>query len=208
MSEFTSGNLYQKSSELEALLKASKADYYLRELNEKWNVFFLEDDWLKNEESIELLMRLSNTQPILHFEYAEDHGWRYIVFDQGKEIGSFVNNYDRLDALIWMLAEEKYPDVDPNDVLYLGSDSQERYNALKEEAEASMSSETMFDKCNVESFSLFDSDENVMRDLKKLFSYEEYQSKNIQVDVDRFKNLLGLNDLNWMSYRYLEMDEA
>jgi len=70
---------------------------FLYPVNDEWMGLLLADEPLIERDSIELLNNVSNITPMMHIYNADDHGWGFKVFNEGKMIAEFDCIYGTLD---------------------------------------------------------------------------------------------------------------
>jgi len=61
------------------------ADWFIHEVNRAWAGLFLQDEWLEQPETVELVKSLSTTAPLLFFFDADEYGWGYRLSAGGEE---------------------------------------------------------------------------------------------------------------------------
>ncbi len=61
------------------------ADWFIHEVNPAWAGLFLQDEWLEQPETVELVKSLSKAAPLLFFFDADEYGWGYRLFAGGEE---------------------------------------------------------------------------------------------------------------------------
>lgn len=193
MSEFTSG--YITLTEHLEIVREGNPKHILP-LNEQWLVFFMD-----NEED---MIRLSNEVPILGFYNAEDHGWGYTINHQEQVLSQLDISYELEHVALCNLIEDKYPDEDPVELLYINpgehaEDINELIGAYLTSEEYKDMVRKQFDKCNHESFSVFHVNDKDIAELNAKVSYAYSQSaESIHELVDYFKAILNLNEMSWI----------
>ena len=171
MSEFTTGNLFPRihSQQVDAFMQHQSQPFLIEPLNERWSALFLEDDWSNEPATVNMLMELSQNVPILHFQNAEDHGWSYRIFADGKEQAHFYDDYGLDHAMAIEIAEARYPDVDVQPFLYLEPEGQEVMRQLLEEVRKSSAYQSaltqQFQSKNVQAFAYFGMDAETLKAL-------------------------------------------
>ena len=89
MSEFSCGVLMRRNN-AEAVLQMPTnadqgADWFIHEVNPAWAGLFLQDEWLEQPETVELVKILSKAAPLLFFFDADEYGWGYRLSAGGEE---------------------------------------------------------------------------------------------------------------------------
>ncbi|WP_431087663.1 hypothetical protein [Paenibacillus sp. 8b26] len=199
MSEFTSGSL--------SLLKYKEAilDYdpmYMKDLNDKWFVFITKDTGVSEEIPVSLF-QISEKIPVLYFYNFEDHCWGYRVVYNSQEIASLHISYELVDTMIMKLAEERYPEEDHVEFLYIDPRGEKIRNELIEEVQRSNEYNEkivkQFTNCNLETFRLFELDNERIKQLDNILNnnyYTQLESKH-QL-VEGFKELLNIQEMSWI----------
>ncbi|AET61215.1 hypothetical protein HPL003_22455 [Paenibacillus terrae HPL-003] len=199
MSEFTSGSL--------SLLKHKEAilDYdpmYMKGLNGKWFVFITKDTGVSEEIPVSLF-QISEKIPVLYFYNFEDHCWGYRVVYNSQEIASLHISYELVDTMIMKLAEERYPEEDHVEFLYIDPRGEKIRNELIEEVQRSNEYNEkivkQFTNCNLDTFRLFELDNERIKQLDNILNnnyYTQLESKH-QL-VEEFKELLNIQEMSWI----------
>jgi len=211
MSEFTAGALFLNRDRevVEANLNAGGLEYILRGLNDNWSVFFLEDEFLYQPETVEQLRHVSQVTPILYFQNGGDHGWAYDFYDQGEVVASVAVSYETEFYMTQWWAEQRYPNIDVIGELLVSRDpeGQATWNAIRDEVLASdeykQTQLNQFAKANVDAFLRFGLSDEQITALRNLLTVS-YQETNPLEQVDEFKKWLGIEEMQWMSYRYAD----
>lgn len=214
MSEFTTGNLFlsKYTKPLQEQISSRSTASLVETLNQRWSVLFLEDDWLQQPSTVDLLLTLSQDIPVLHFNDAEDHGWGYRIFVEGREQAQFYDDYFLDHGMVIDLAEARYPDIDVQPFLYLEEAEQRIFPELLQEVRQSQAYQTayakQFERKHVQAFSHFEIDSDVIEALDHLLSPEGLQSEPLRnQEVSTFKRLLGITEMEWKSYHYVMLDK-
>jgi hypothetical protein len=212
MSEFTSGYICLASDKekLQASLKAldSKAiPYILHPVNEKYLGLFV-DGLNQNTATIagQLLIEASKQFPIMYFDNAEDHGWTYKLYVNRKIASQISLQYDLDENMVIGLLEQE---LEPNDGIdfYAHNDT----DAYRQKVHASivykLAIKLMYSKLNLGAFKVFGIDKQKIQQLKAILtsnSYHVFEDRKRQ--VDKFKEIIGIPEMGWISYRYLKRD--
>lgn len=199
MSEFTSGFLieHKHASKIE---KYAQKGAVLKRINKKWTAYLTPKD--DPSEVVDMSMEL----PVLYFNHAEDHGWEYQIFHEGKRIAHLYIDYEMDEGVILKLAQERYPDKDPIELLYLCGDT----NIMEElRSEVTDHFETLvhrlFQDANVECLSIFDIKAENMKELKLVLSQSGlFSSTSRFALVDAFKKNMQLEEMSWIRYDRIE----
>ncbi|AIG28064.1 hypothetical protein GOP56_11520 [Brevibacillus sp. 7WMA2] len=216
MSEFTTGVLYPRryESKLIKQLPDSKQPYFHKRLNDEWNVFFLEDEWVQTAETLQYLLDLSKLGvALLWFHDAEDSGWGFRLFEGGYEVSSATISYILDMELAEIEMKRRYPDlIDPDDYMK-EEDLRKEYDELidtiitsqiyRQEVQKGLS------RCKPQLFRSFLSPKQIQQ-LHSLFDTNilveidyETGSSLLYDSVDLFKEILGIEEMMWVNYSYL-----
>lgn len=210
MSEFTTGLLFlsKHKFKINERLTDKGMPFIIQSLNERWSGLFIEDDWLEKASTVDLMLELSKEVPLLNFQDAEDHGWGYRIFADGRELARFDDDYYFDHGLVIELAEQRYPDQgDIQLFLYEQPEGQQAFSSLMDEVHQSKEYHDAlaksFETRNVEAFAYFDIDPVKIAVLERLISVEGLKSEPPREEVGIFKETLGISRMSWMSYHYL-----
>ncbi|MDT0121598.1 hypothetical protein Q9R46_03025 [Paenibacillus sp. RRE4] len=209
MSEFTSGSVTLMKYK-EEILKYDPI--YIDDLNNQWFVFITKDTEV-SEEIPESLVRISEKIPVLYFYNFEDHGWGYRLVYNSKEIASLQIIYELIDTIIIELAEERYPEEDHIEFLYVDPRGENiRIELIEEVQSTNKYNEAIarqFINCNLEAFKRFEiADEQIQRLSQVLNAnyYSQLESKH-QL-VDEFKEVLNIQEMSWIQVDHLHESEV
>lgn len=199
MSEFTSGSLTLLKYKEEIL---EYDPIYIKDLNDKWFVFITKDTGV-SEEIPESLFRISGKTPVLYFYNFEDHCWGYRVVYNLQEIASLYISYDLVDSMIIELAEERYPEEDHIEFLYVDPRGDKIRTELIEEVQKSNRYneriEKQFTNCNLEAFRLFELDNERIRQLDNILNKNYYTQLESKYQlVEEFKEILNIEEMSWI----------
>jgi hypothetical protein len=181
-------------------------------LNRQWSALYFEDDWLQQPSTIQVLLTLSQEIPLLHFNDAEDHGWGYRIFAEGREQAQFHDDYSLDQGMVIALAETRYPDIEVEPFLYLEEEGQRVFQQLLQEVRQSEQFQAayakQFERKHVEAFSYFEVDSEKIEQLNQLISPDGLQSEPPRnEEVSKFKTLLGITQMEWKSYHYMKPEQ-
>ena len=213
MSEFTSGLLFlsRAISQVKPLLPSNPDSYFLEPLNDKWTGLYLADAWLQQPATLQLVLDISQHVPLLYFQNAEDHGWGYRVFCEGREVASFYNNYMlEREIKLWMpIAKKRFAQDDESEIQFIlfGSDTwdlQEIFFAeVRQTDEYRHLFEQQFRNTHTHTFALFEIAPEAITRIDRLLSMESFHTEAwTTVDVEQFKEAVGIMEMEWKGYRY------
>ncbi|UQZ86325.1 hypothetical protein SK3146_05618 [Paenibacillus konkukensis] len=197
MSEFTAGTLFRTSDFADETFGATLTDKDRIEiLNDTWSVILMEDEYLGDSATVEKLAGLSRKKPLLYFYNAEDHGWGFKVFDDGRITSSLDVSYDLEYSYFCKLAEERYPGEIPHALPKELTD--EMFEEVKRLPEFLKETEEQYAGVRPEAFQRFEID---IEELRDLFS-EEYRHhlEFIHDLVYEFKTIMGFKEMRWVNY--------
>ncbi|MCM3471946.1 hypothetical protein [Brevibacillus borstelensis] len=216
MGEFTTGMLYPRKYEPKVLiaLPKSRQPYFHRNINRDWNAFFLRDEWLETAHTLQFILNLSRQcVPLLWFHDAEDNGWGYRLFDAGFEVSSATISYS-LDA---DMAEAEfarlYPHINLHEAITESEDVRQMYDDILDRVarsdqyrrEVSKGIKRACPQC----FNRIVGPKQVQQlrslfDLQLLTDFDDDTGASLLYDsVDLFKEILGIEEMVWVSYSYL-----
>lgn len=136
MSEFTSGNLLL-SKDRNIIKQCNVSSLILKELNNKWAVFFTEDNYIESEVP-NYIIEVSKECPILYFYNYEDYGWGYRIISKGEEVAKLMINYSLEDDIITEIIQQRYPEIeDIFEFIYDEDEGREAYEKIREEINTS-----------------------------------------------------------------------
>jgi hypothetical protein len=207
MSEFTDGILFlnKDMEKAEQAANALSQPHLIRKLNEKWGVLLVEHFDIRKPGPANWLRKASQDFPMMYFDNAEDHGWGYNIFHEGREVASLYVNYE-LWWHMWLdLARKRYPNVDVMDSILHETDP--AIMAIRDEVLNSrgyfLASAEQFKNLGLEQFAVFDIPTDTIARLEETLKVEHYlQFKHHGDQVEAFKRLLGIVQMTWVSYHY------
>ncbi|MBE7896940.1 hypothetical protein G7L40_16360 [Paenibacillus polymyxa] len=199
MSELTSGSLSLLKYK-EAILKHDPV--YAEDLNDKWFVFITKDTE-ESEEIPESLFQISEKIPVLYFYNFEDHCWGYRVVYNSQEIASLHISYVLLDTSIIKLAEQRYPEEDHIEFLYVDPRGDKiRIELIEEVLRSNEYNEKIakqFTNCNLETFRFFELDNEQIKQLEDILNNSYYTQLESEHElVEEFKELLNIEEMSWI----------
>lgn len=207
MSEFTDGVLVLRKhgDEAQEALKSLNARHKFRDLNAQWSAIFVEEANPKVDPLRSWLIEFSRSFPILFFEHPADHGWGYRIFHGGHETAWLFVSYELIYSIYIDIVQKLYPGVDP----HVGID-RETAIAIQSEIEASDWYKeivlTRFQNSNIEQFASFELAPETLRELAQIVTVDRYLDTDSE-QVQQFKRVLNLKEMEWKSFHYLELDE-
>jgi hypothetical protein len=205
MSEFTVGmlSLRSQATAVATALDGTGLGYKQRSLNPDWTAFFLADEL--NEAAQERgLEAASRRAPVLWFVSAEDHGWSYRLWQQGREVAALEINYELTFTMASDRFAELYPDQDP----FENDETVARWTALREELDRSPAAteavRAQYQKANPEALGALELTAAQLTELKVLLSPNWGGEDGPWGQVHRFKEILGITEMNWLNYEWAE----
>ncbi|MEI7024425.1 hypothetical protein [Paenibacillus sp. y28] len=198
MSEFTAGILFRntKLKSVQAAVQPLSEDFRTGSLNEDWGVILLKDEYLESPETVETVKKLSEAAPLLHFHNAEDHGWGYTIFNEGRITASLYLSYEMEDRFFLDLAQQKYPDRNPHQ---LGEDiTVQLCEEIKAMPEYQEQFTRQFKSLHLDQFRLFQVD---VDDLEGIFDLEYIDQLEYSQDlVEEFKGIVEIQEMTWINF--------
>lgn len=174
MSEFTYGNII-RIVDMPKLLGILPIGTPTIKLNQNWCAFFTSEDgeFVASEQ----LKTLSIYCPILYFTNLEDHGWGFEVFQGGECISNLQVLYELLDGNF----EEMMVEYD--------------------EVEAPILEGYMNQNPNAEAFRVFGLNDEQIKSIEELLiGHLGFDDDDEFVAVEKFKELLGIEEMNWIRH--------
>jgi hypothetical protein len=212
MSEFTDGYvlLAADNEKLQASLKAldeKGIPYILHRLNAKYLGLFIDfagtNQFYKN-----WLADCSKQFPIMYFANF-DEGWSYELYTNSQVISQISVRYT-IDYIMVCELIEKELGQD-------GADYQARHNGeldtyytrIRSSIEYKQAIEAMYSNLNLGAFKVFGLDKNEIKQLKALLRPNLYlvHENGIWKQESEFKEIIGIPEMGWKSYRYLKRDK-
>lgn len=212
MSEFTAGLLYLNEDAEQIDLQLDGLEYITDHdvLNDRWNVAILTlDAWQalaepggRNASTVRLILAVSRQAPLLFFYNAEDHGWGYRLYHRGEETARFDLSYEADYYLAEAALRRAHPGQDVHDVC-----SGEAWEAAQNEARQSEAYLTQLRNgiahAQPEAFRAFGLTDDAIAELRSLLSeaslMEALRGDNFQEPAERFKTLLEIEEMSWLS---------
>lgn len=216
MGEFTTGVLYPRKYEPKVLhvLPKSRQPYFHKNVNNEWNAFFLQDEWIETAQTLQFLLQLSGQcVPLLWFHDAEDSGWGFRLFDGGYEVSSATISYSLEVEMAESEFARMYPDVDLHEEIVESDEVRQNYEDILDRIVRSeyFRQEVMkgLKRFRPHCFGRFVGPKQVQQlrslfDLQLLTDIDEETGGSLLYDsVDLFKEILGIEEMMWVNYSYL-----
>lgn len=177
MSEFTYGNIIRAVDKTKLVEHLPTGTPTLM-LSEDWFAFFTSRDgeFMASQQ----LETLSAHCPILYFTNLEDHGWGFEIFYKGEVVSNLQVLYELMDGEVVELLEEF------------------------EEAGASVWDGYMKQKPRAEAFRVFGLKEEQIKSIEELFAGNLAFDEEEFVAVEKFKELLGIQEMSWIRFERTE----
>ena len=109
---------------------------------------------------------------------------------------------------MWMeLAEQRFPGID-----IVQHETEPEITAIRDEVLNSRAyleaAAEQFNYLNLQQFKLFGTSPNAIAELEKVLTVENYLNPQYLIrQVEEFKRLVGISEMEWVSYRYATKDE-
>ena len=206
MSEFTIGVLFLSADEPLVKAEALKTGvgHVIRPLNSKWSTLFLEDERLEKTKTREALAAISGLVPLLRFFNDEDRGWGYDMWDKGSKVATFYFDYEVLYKAAESVAEARHPGVNIWD-----EEGRPHWDGVIREAKQAPAFQQQFADINVGWLRLFELNSiELARAGEALSPQFPDVFESPWARVETFKKALGMEEMSWMSYQYLEREGA
>ncbi|WP_232698262.1 hypothetical protein [Brevibacillus daliensis] len=216
MSEFTTGVLYpiRYENKMITYLQALTQPYFHKRLNEDWNVFFLEDEWVEMAETLYSLLALSKKGiSLLWFHDAEDSGWGFRLFEGGYEVSSATISYTLDVELAEAEMKRRYPTLIMFDEHHEDEKLRREYEEIADSITHTHQYRQEVEKgllrCKPQAFRTFLSAKQVQQlhsllDSSLLAETDVETGSSLLYDsVDLFKEILGIEEMMWVNYSYL-----
>jgi hypothetical protein len=201
MSEFTEGILFL--SENVSVIEPEAhifQPFLIQQLNDKWTGLFRE--YSNIFQLKEGLKQLSNRVPLLYFQHPADHGWGYNIFTEGQEVASVYVSYELDFQMMMDIIEARYSD-DPVPFWIENEEIGRQIRAEVEGPEAyHQAVARQYENRNVQAFQAFGFDETTIKSLEEVITPTYFLEKRLG-QVEAFKRLIGIEEMSWMSYKYL-----
>jgi|GEM_PF-5015355 len=187
-------------------------EYLIHQVNNKWSALLIEDSVL-NFGYMTIRNWLENTAkivPLLVFNYGEDHGWTYSLLVDGVIVSQVNINYEIEWYFAYSFLEAKYPHL-AGDVyeLFETEDIPSLYENIRKSTEYVQAVEKMYSDHHPEQFLVFDMSDEQINQLSDEISVGKFNEsfESMQQQVNKFKKILQLEEVTWMSYRYFKKDQ-
>jgi hypothetical protein len=213
MSEFTNGYVLLASDKdkLETHFEAlslMKKDYIPQPLNTKYLGLFIDVSTILDELALHIwAMNCSNQFPIMYFDNAEDHGWTYKLYSEGQLGSQITVNYGLEDEMVFKLLEKELGHHDVGEY-YAHNDMDAYYEKVHASRAYKQAIKAMYSNLNLSAFRVFGIDSEKIQQLKSILtstSYHVFEERKRQ--VIKFKEIIGIPEMEWISYRYLKRDK-
>ncbi|MGG1639668.1 hypothetical protein MHH56_01240 [Paenibacillus sp. FSL K6-3182] len=199
MSEFTSGSL--------VLNKHRKAieDFnpiFIKPLNDKWSLFFTEGTEVSDTYP-EDIIKMTAGVPLLYFYNFEDHGWGFTILHQSRVVSAFDYSYEEDEIELQNYVQERFPEEEAIELLYLNPDSDAFRVKILEEFYMEHSKEDKVKKLimslDVDAFALFNIDSGGLDRLRDMFRIESLVSLQDRFTlIDDFKATIDIKEMCWI----------
>jgi hypothetical protein len=211
MSEFTAGILFLKDGQsmVGNWITGKNLPHYLRSLNQKWSVLCLEDQYLSKPDTLSMMLELSKSLPLLHFQYAEEHGWGYKVFINGEQIADFDDDYAYEHRIVCEIVSEQYPEEkDIPSFLYFDDRGRGVLSKIEASPEYAERIWRRFSRKNLQSLSHFGIDDKTIKMLNELLTAKNLNREEPHdEEIKAFRQALSINEMYLMSYYHLHRPE-
>ncbi|MDO3412194.1 hypothetical protein QWJ34_20695 [Saccharibacillus sp. CPCC 101409] len=210
MSEFTWGHLIlnRDLDKVEAFRPVK-----VKTLNDKWSVFFTPESRIGDDRTAEVLKAESDI-PILSFENAGDYGWGFAITRGGKVLSRFELSYMAEDQDLVELTERDYPGEEPSELLYMSENSSKIYAEMLGKLRAVYPLRQRIEKWlapfSADAFREFDLSEEQVERIGRLLNADhltQVWEKEVLKIVEQFKEIVGIEEMNWISPDYEDEDE-
>jgi hypothetical protein len=150
------------------------------------------------------LEQVSEKFPVLVFHNTEDYGWGFMLFDFGNAVAKVEVNYALDWNMVYDLLEQEFPELaGKTDALFNRHNIQDYYKKVRGSHEYQDAIDKMFKNFNAETFSAFGMCDDDIKLLKSEITSSSYRDKLFD-QVEKFKKLVGIEGMDYMSYRYLK----
>lgn len=201
MSEFTEGILFlsenapvieQHAHVFQPFLIHQLNDYWIGLFREYSNFFQLKEE----------LKQLSIKSPLLYFQHPADHGWGYNVFVESQEVASLHVSYELDFQMMMDIIEARYSD----DPVPFWVENEEIGRQIRAKVEASeayhQAVARQYENRNVQAFRVFGFDNTTIKGLEEVVTATYFLDKQME-QVKAFQRLIKIEEMSWMSYKYL-----
>lgn len=205
MSEFTSGILYRSKdiNRVAKYLLEAPCSYKTHTLNERWNVFCLEDSFLQQASTRKFLLEITEV-PLLYFLHAGDHGWGYSIYYNKEMTCHVLLDYELEYSLAKKTVKKRFPLK--NDIhAVVKSEWTSAFEEVRQSSEYHQALAEALSSASPDHLKLFGLEDKLITEIKSILSISWLtEGKNLCNAVDKFKGLLGIREMEWISYNYLE----
>lgn len=206
MSEFTAGFLFLRKyeSNLERNVNEAMLPSRIVELNARWGVLLLEDEWLQDNRTVVEIKKLSHQVPLLRFMNGPDHGWGYTVYQGGETRAAVDVSYERSFFMAVEEVERRHPQLlDVYEYMSTPAGNQEWKTIYAEVLASSKYQEAVqkqFQYRNVDAFHHFELTEEHIQKLNELLIADGLmdEESDPREQVEQFKQILEITEMAWM----------
>lgn len=207
MSEITAGILYKNkdAEKVGRYLLEAPCRYKIRILNETWSVFCLEDSFLQQEPTRKFLLGIGEV-PLLYFLHAEHHGWGYSIYFNKEIRCNVLIDYGLEYSLAKNIILQRLPRE--KDIHAI---ARSKWTSAFEEVRQSSEyrqalAESLSSACP-DNFRLFGLEDRSISEIKSILSVSWLtEGGNLHEAVNKFKDILGIREMEWISYHYPDGD--
>lgn len=205
MSEFTSGILYKSrdTDQVAKYLLEVPCQYKISTLNKGWNVFCLEDGFLQQESTRKFLLGITEV-PLLYFLHAEDHGWGYSIYFNNEMTCNVLLDYELEYSMAKKTIKKKFPlEKDIHSIAQPEWTS--AFEEVRQSSEYHQALTESLASARPDYFKLFGLEDKSISEVKSILHVSWLiKGENLYQAVDKFKNILGITEMEWISYHYLD----
>lgn len=211
MSEFTGGILIQAkdSPHVEQAAASIGQPYLLRDLNAHWLALFPEHMNIRQGTLWQWMCDTSHAFPMLHFEHSGNDGWEYYLMHRGGWVAHAAISYG-IDFNMWIhLAEARFPNCRDviGDIMGCHERVTERlYREVRRSQTYRDRVTAQYTSAHPETFAALGVPEAGIARLREILTPEWYHAHMLGQIIE-FKQVLGIVEMEWMSYRYLTKHE-
>lgn len=205
MSEFTSGILYRSKdiNRIAKYLLEAPCHYKTHTLNEGWNVFCLEDSFLQQESTRKFLLEITEV-PLLYFLHAGDHGWGYSIYSNKEMTCHVLLDYGLEYSLAKKTVKKRFP-LKKDIHTFVKSEWTSAFEEVRQSSEYHQALAESLSSARPDQFKLFGLEDKLISEIKSILSISWLtEGENLCNAVDEFKGLLGIREMEWISYNYLD----
>lgn len=204
MSEFTSGILYKSkdTGRVADYLLEAPCPYRTSILNEGWNVFCLEDSFLQQEPTRKFLLGIAEV-PLVYFLHARDHGWGYSIYFNHELKCSVLIDYELEYSMAKRRIKKRFP-LEKDIHAITQSEWTSAYAEVRQSNEYHQALAESLSSACPDQFKLFGLDDKSISEIKSILDTSWLtEGENLYQAVDTFKGILGIREMEWVSYHYL-----